>query len=60
MNLIVFKTPGYKERYNPETGKSERIETFAVVEMEYSDVNVAIAREKAHNGEYSVEELQDQ
>ena len=56
MKKIRFEMLGHTEQYDPETDETKQVESLATVEMPYSEENLAIAKEQAYNGEYTIEE----
>ena len=56
MKKIQFEILGYTEQYDPETNETKQVESVATVEMPYSEENLLIAKERAYNGDYTVED----
>lgn len=57
MKVLTYKIEGYMGVYNPDTEEVEQQLSLAEVAIENpTDEQIAQAAEKAHNGEYTIED----
>ena len=57
MKKLIYKIVGYINQYNPETKEIEQIFTPMEVLIENpTEKNIELAKQKAYNGEYTVED----
>lgn len=56
MRHIVYYVSDFTYQYNPETDAVERIEVYTRNTLPYSEENISIAKERAYNGDYTIEE----
>ena len=53
---IKYQVLGIKRSYNQTTGAVDDVEMLATVIVPWSEENEEIAKNKAHNGEYTIED----
>lgn len=56
MQHIVYYVSDFTYQYNPETDTVEQVEVYTKNSLPYSEENISVARARAYNGEYTVEE----
>ena len=59
MKIVKYKVRGYMSEFNKITNQEEQKEVLVEVEQPYYEGIEEVAKEKAYNGEITIEEVDD-